>query len=263
MPTLVFLRGLNTWGDDDIHVGPLRYGPMHAQLEIAFRERGVDFIPLTGIGAGSPEILAERSAKLLEPILAADPSRKIHLLGHSTGGLVGRALATLPAFEDRVRSIITIGTPHRGAFVATLGVDFDKRSPWLYRLFTAVGYDTRKKVEVLRHLTPDYVEDFNRRFPSRSDRREISLLCDVPRTEISPFYKCVYGRLHPMSGTTRPASDGFIWCESQKWGEVVGPFALDHFAQLGCYPLANRSNQKRLSNEFHRMVDAVVQLISQ
>lgn len=44
------------------------------------------------------------------------------LVCHSMGGLVARAwLASIPAAEHRVHQVVTIGTPHRGTWLARLG----------------------------------------------------------------------------------------------------------------------------------------------
>ncbi|MCU0669533.1 MAG: triacylglycerol lipase [Myxococcota bacterium] len=80
--------------------------------------------------------LSQRAARLVETIAATAPGRDapIHLIGHSTGGLDAR-LAVSPGvvlptragverFAARVRSVVTVATPHRGtpiaAYFATL-----------------------------------------------------------------------------------------------------------------------------------------------
>ncbi len=66
-----------------------------------------------------------RLADLIEQVLAGVPGRPIDLLAHSQGGLVARlALAELerrhgPGWFDRIGVLVTLGTPHGGADLAT------------------------------------------------------------------------------------------------------------------------------------------------
>lgn len=76
--------------------------------------------------------LPRRAAILLETIAATagEGSEPIHLIGHSSGGLDARLLATpgvvLPAnhdpapYAERIRSVVTISAPHRGTPAAAL-----------------------------------------------------------------------------------------------------------------------------------------------
>jgi pimeloyl-ACP methyl ester carboxylesterase len=74
--------------------------------------------------------LRARARRVLDTLAAldADPSARIHLIGHSTGGLDARLLLT-PAVAlgddldcevlvSRVRSVVTVSTPHHGAPIA-------------------------------------------------------------------------------------------------------------------------------------------------
>ena len=60
--------------------------------------------------------LAER---LRELVPKAAP---LCFLGHSLGGLMARRLAAEPDFAGRVRSLVTLGTPHQGSALARLAL---------------------------------------------------------------------------------------------------------------------------------------------
>ena len=64
--------------------------------------------------------IEKRGADLAHEILTyAPPVDPISIIAHSMGGLDARyALAHVPALAQRVRTLITIGTPHRGSPVA-------------------------------------------------------------------------------------------------------------------------------------------------
>lgn len=75
--------------------------------------------------------LARRTARLLETVaqVAGEDDNPIHLVGHSSGGLDARLLTTpgvaLPTdvqaepYARRVRTVITVSTPHHGTPLAT------------------------------------------------------------------------------------------------------------------------------------------------
>jgi pimeloyl-ACP methyl ester carboxylesterase len=53
--------------------------------------------------------------------LRADPAPSVAIVAHSMGGLIARAALRLPGFE-RVRLLITLGTPHSGSFGAVQAI---------------------------------------------------------------------------------------------------------------------------------------------
>jgi len=65
--------------------------------------------------------LTERSADLkaqVEEILKATGAEKVHVIGHSMGGLDARAMIARLGMADKVASLTTIGTPHHGTSFA-------------------------------------------------------------------------------------------------------------------------------------------------
>ena len=255
MATLVFLHGLNTFGTDDLRIGLMNFGPMHARLEKEFSKRDIDFIGVTGVGSGSPEEQAENASKFLAGSGFLDADRPFIFLGHSAGGLTARALALRPEFKGRVKMVITMGTPHAGAKVAELGLELDRRHPVIFRALAAAGYDTKKKTAIFNHFTPASVAAFNERAPAIT--REVTLLCEATRNELSWPYYFSYNQIHPTPGVK---SDGFIESNSQKRGEVIGPFAVDHYGEMGFFFQLSLSARKQAQCEFQRLIDQVALL---
>lgn len=65
-------------------------------------------------------VSAELTHQALRALAAADASR-VHLVGHSLGGLVVRgALAASAALSAQTASAVTIASPHRGTFLARI-----------------------------------------------------------------------------------------------------------------------------------------------
>ncbi len=97
-----------------------------------------DGLPRRGLDAHIRKIPAPRAtslegrARLLAAAVeAACPGTgPIHLIGHSSGGLDARRVAAVaqPRLADRVRTVVTVATPHRGTPLASaLGGVFGRR----------------------------------------------------------------------------------------------------------------------------------------
>lgn len=57
-------------------------------------------------------------ADVVDEVLARTRAERVHLIAHSQGGIDSRVLITDLGYADRVASVITISTPHRGSVVA-------------------------------------------------------------------------------------------------------------------------------------------------
>ena len=76
----------------------------------------------------------QRAGRLGEQILRAFPDEPVHVIGHSMGGLDARRLLADPAWQRRILSLTTIGTPHLGTALA----DFAKlRVGRIFRLLSS------------------------------------------------------------------------------------------------------------------------------
>lgn len=69
-----------------------------------------------------PRDLAEMVGDKLERICNRTGLRAFHIVGHSKGGLIAREYVQHLGGEPRVKSVITLGTPHHGTPTAALGL---------------------------------------------------------------------------------------------------------------------------------------------
>ncbi len=69
-----------------------------------------------------PGALAEHIAEKLERICARTGLTSFHIVGHSKGGLIAREYVQHFGGDARVKSLITLGTPHHGTPTAAIGV---------------------------------------------------------------------------------------------------------------------------------------------
>ena len=76
----------------------------------------VNLEPITG----DIDDLARSLESRVDEILRDSPAEKLTLIGHSMGGLVCRVFVEKLGGADRVRGVITMGTPHNGTVLARL-----------------------------------------------------------------------------------------------------------------------------------------------
>ena len=67
------------------------------------------------------EELAGQLAAHVESVLNRTGATRVHLIGHSLGGLVARTYVQEHGGEGRVHTCITLGTPHGGTYAAWIG----------------------------------------------------------------------------------------------------------------------------------------------
>ncbi len=165
-----------------------------------------------------------RAAKLVE-LVRALPHDRIDLIAHSLGGLDARYALSKLGLAERVRSLVTIGTPHRGSPIADLVLS----APfgWAHRLLKTIGMP----LEAVDWLSTSALEKFNAEITDHPDVR----------------YACVVGGMHrddsviplpliPAHAYLRRTSgvnDGLVPVTSQYWGETLAEIEADHFAQIG------------------------------
>jgi triacylglycerol lipase len=69
-----------------------------------------------------PGDLAAHIAEKVERICARTGLERFHVVGHSKGGLIAREYVQHHGGDRRVKSLVTLGTPHHGTPTAALGV---------------------------------------------------------------------------------------------------------------------------------------------
>jgi triacylglycerol lipase len=69
-----------------------------------------------------PADLAATIAEKIERICNRSGLQKFHIVGHSKGGLIAREYVQRHGGDKRVKSIVTLGTPHHGTPTAAIGV---------------------------------------------------------------------------------------------------------------------------------------------
>ena len=88
-------------------------------MERALRRRGFQTLSAYDYGLFTHNIprAAVRLGEAIEK-LGSDRLRRIHVIGHSLGGLIARYYVQRLAGDRRVHTLVTLGTPHHGTQLA-------------------------------------------------------------------------------------------------------------------------------------------------
>ncbi|HUS29373.1 MAG TPA: alpha/beta fold hydrolase [Kofleriaceae bacterium] len=164
-------------------------------------------------------------AKILVEKIAELGHDRVDIIAHSLGGLDARyALAKL-GLAARVRSLVTIGTPHHGTPLA----NFATEGPLglTRKALALVGMP----MHALDWLSPAALERFNAEVPNATG---VSYACVVagirePGTPVSLAIAPAHAYLRRVSGP----NDGLVPIASQYWGETLAEIEADHFEQVG------------------------------
>lgn len=255
MLPIFYFRGLNTYGDDLLHLGPLKIGKMYGPLQEQFRRIERELIPVNNLYTGSfSETLDNAKRSLLSDERWAS-SRAVHFLGHSMGALIARALLHDPDLKGKVKSLISYGTPHRGAEAASSALSMGKTKKFF---LDALGWSPQKRLRMVEHLTPQAMEGFNLLYTDLPEVRYASAPCHANYEELCLPMKWLAGLTRQKERMAEEPHDGLISLESQKHGEILGQFRLDHIAQLGYFLYPGEKQRWAREEEFLRLLDAFV-----
>lgn len=227
-PKVYYFRSLNTSGKDRINIGPILLGSFSSHFKKEFDGSKLDFIPVLGVGSGSLLDQVERAKKFLK--IHEDfklSERNIHFFGHSAGGLLAKIVGTDPYFQNRVRSILTIGTPHSNCQAAIWAASLTETNPKLAFLYKLLGYDFEKKKATFQ----SFAEVSRMSFSFPQEIFTASLVCAPSKKTWSPLFKLIH-KLPVMKEFEQP-SDGLIQKQSQIFGDFQEEFELDHIQQIG------------------------------
>ena len=162
-------------------------------------------------------------AKILVDKIAALPHDRVDIIAHSLGGLDARyALARL-GLAARVRSLVTVGTPHRGTPLADLATDGPLSLP--RKALAALGMP----LHALDWLSTGALERFNKEVLDVPGVRYGCVVGGIRRTDVALALAPVHAYLRRLAGP----NDGLVPISSQFWGVTLAEIEADHFAQVG------------------------------
>ena len=162
--------------------------------------------------------VAVRAAELKLHLRQEVGSQPVHLIGHSLGGLDARYKTTKLGMEDRVLSLTTIGTPHRGTTFADWGMDRFAR--FLRPLFRSLGIPD----DAFLDLMTDSCRRFNEDVPNVPGVGYYSVagVCETPLLGAEWWFP------HRIVSRAEGPNDGIVSRVSATWGEHTDVWVGDH-----------------------------------
>lgn len=110
---IILVHGFSGFTD----LGPMEY---FFGIKELFEEQGADVTAPALPPYNDPAERARVLADVIDATLARTGKAKVHLIGHSQGGIDARVVIAELGYADRVASYTTISTPHDGTEVAAL-----------------------------------------------------------------------------------------------------------------------------------------------
>lgn len=194
----------------------------------------------------------------------AEAPAKVNIIAHSMGGLDTRYVIGSLGYGDRIDSVVTISTPHRGSAIADmalgllakvdtaalqalanlLGRPLGDDSPDLLAAFTSLAEVSSGQFEI------DNPDDPRVRFESWAGLSNVAGIInprDVGACEhkligfASAFDRHVmHAALKPIAfvvahTTSLIPNDGLVQVASAKWGEFRGCIPADHADEVGAF----------------------------
>lgn len=157
-----------------------------------------------------------------------NPDVKFHLIGHSMGGLVGRALLDRPLINRKILSLTTISTPHYGALLSNYSFEHENENGVVGRFLRFSEFTSRDK---------KYLKDLY--YPESSFRNNLTNKKNIPVFSISNYKTNFYNT--PFEVTKRILSaqikkhrdedsnnDGIVETVSMVYGTHLGKVKADH-----------------------------------
>jgi pimeloyl-ACP methyl ester carboxylesterase len=211
-----------------IQAGGVNFGNYFRGVEHHLRERGTI---LAATNVGMTNAVEERARLLKQQIDFHFPTGKVNIIAHSLGGLDARQMLTHLGMGARVASLTTVGTPHRGTWVADWTVKYVGQGMGVEKLLEQLGVTTA----AFHDLTTDWCRAFNLRTPNVPGVRYFSLGGQQPWYQITPpfvpFHWLIKLKAKALAGQELDApTRGYL--RAQPWGADLLAFDAAERAQI-------------------------------
>ncbi|MBK97458.1 MAG: hypothetical protein CL672_01540 [Balneola sp.] len=209
---------------------------------LAFAPNIVPYAPI--------EVRARSWVRIINYLSHRHSISKFNVIAHSMGGLDMRyALAHL-GIEEKIASLTTIATPHKGTYLA----DFVRFTPEILseRIGDIVDWfadnvyikECNDAFGSVDQLTRRYVQEhFNPNTPDPADIPIFSYSAAVGKgtnDSLNPIFLFQNNLIHEKEGS----NDSFVSVESAQWGEHLGTIRLSHLNLINVQ-VGSREAKKR------------------
>ncbi|HND11559.1 MAG TPA: alpha/beta fold hydrolase [Pseudomonadota bacterium] len=238
-------------------IGPLNY---FFQVGADLRSRGETVVEAKVPPYESSDVRAAALAAVVDDTLKTYNACKVNVIGHSQGGIDGRALISGKKYGNKVASLVTVSTPHRGTEIADVvsglvpGFSYDVINAILKAvsgLTDAPGSPNLKNA--LAQLTTPGMQRWNAANPDdpavryysvagRSAGRIANSECaggawgNSSRIDLlDPLLALPEGvfAIYSDNPLVPRVNDGLVTVQSAKWGKFLGCVPADHLDEVG------------------------------
>ena len=230
---IVLVHGILGFDDSNPPASILSYwGGMDDYL----RSQGVKVLTPGSSAMNSISVRASQTAPQILDFMSSEGAAKVHLLGHSQGGLVSRYLANAsytPSLSGKISTVTTLNAVHRGSPVADIALAIipDWLEPDVGTVFDTIGgliYNDNSQdiIAMADSLTTYTLDTFNQAVTNNSSVKYYSYGSKMTGVDLIQ---------HPLMSATYPickiggnikgqgkANDGVVPLSSQKWGTWKG-----------------------------------------
>lgn len=187
----------------------------------------------------------ERAAELkahVENVLAENNAEKVHIIGHSMGGLDARVMIVELGMADKVASLTTIGTPHFGSPAADRLVGFGGGA----LLKSLEDRGIKLDIKGVRSLSSDACREFDEAARNAEAKNAVFYQVYSSHEELNDMFSPLLITWVIINAAEGP-NDGLVSVTSQMWKpEIVAddgtrkqvvrhefPFRADHLNECG------------------------------
>ncbi|MBD5138778.1 MAG: triacylglycerol lipase [Ruminococcus sp.] len=167
---------------------------------------------------------AEEIRKRVLEITEETGCGKVNIIAHSKGGLDSRYAIAKLGIDDKVATLTTVGTPHRGSQVTDLANKlpdsfYRKVADFMNRRFKGFGDADPDFYTACHQFNSDYAERFNEEVPD-SEKVYYQSYASVMKNALSfGLLSFTYLLLKKFG-----RNDGLVTVESAKWGNFKGVY---------------------------------------
>ncbi|GBF50335.1 lipase [Leptospira ryugenii] len=230
---IILSHGLFGWGENSN--GIISIVNYWGGVDDYLRSQGATVYAPAKTAANSNEVRAQELKTAMLTYLAANNyTGKVHIVGHSQGGLDSRYAVSNLGLSSRVATLTTLNTPHYGSPIA----DIVKTvlPSWIQPFVASIvetlvkvvygGTNQQNALAALSSLTKEGLTSFNSYTPNRTGVKYFSYGSSITIPDLIQ---------HPLMGILHPAcaagglfqgqgltNDGLVPLSSQRWGTWKG-----------------------------------------
>ncbi|MBM9501519.1 lipase [Leptospira sp. 201903071] len=225
---IVLAHGLFGWGNGSTVVD--YWGGNAAYL----RNQGATVLTpsVTALNSSSNRASQLKNA-ILTAMAANNYTGKVHIIGHSQGGLDARYMVSNLSMSGKVATLTTLNTPHRGSPVANIVATVipSWALPYVSTVLNTVigfvyGDSSQNATAALKLLTTDGLKALNAAAPNVSGVKYYSYGSTISVPDL--IQHPAMGIIYPICAIGAPfygmsiANDGVVPDSSQRWGTWKG-----------------------------------------